>query len=429
MQRPDFAHTLKLAEALSVALPTLRLRRVLPVPARITRLLFEFSEATRSHGLYEGAGEIARSLALLLTDEAFAHAGESGWQQVDSLIDRLLALFAGDEAPREPRARLVTPVSPTRHRSNPRVVFYLDNPALLELAGAPLAQAGFEAVDIHALAELNELPASDAPAAIVADLALCQLDPGAAEVFAALRERFDPPPHLFCLGRHEDVAARLDAVRFGATRFFSKPLDVGRLISVLKGVTAREPMQPFRVLLVEDDRTLGELYRMALDDAGLEALVTHNPLRAPALIRRFAPDVVVSDVYMPTCNGLELLAVLRQDDALADTPVILLSSEDDPQYRLEALEFGGDDFLVKPVDPQIFVAVVTARARRARALRRGRREYHRVLQRLEALERQLPDNFPARPAVEVDVLEPSLHWLEGYEVSETPAESQGARPA
>ena len=60
-------------------------------------------------------------------------------------------------------------------------------------------------------------------------------------------------------------------------------------------------------------------------------------LLAPAEVRAFQPDVVICDIFMPGCNGLELLSLLRQDDELIDTPILLLSSDAELERRLEAL--------------------------------------------------------------------------------------------
>lgn len=383
--------------------------------------LSAFALAVDDIAEYRNAGEVARSLSALLGD-GLATGTDYERQQVRTIADRLLVLLDGSDGgnPFTVRTPLVTPVAPTSPRANQRVALYLDQPALQAWLGNALRHAGFVTVDLEGLSDLLKAGPDDYPAAIIADLDLCQHDSAAGAIIATLRQRFSPAPHLFCLASSGDIPARLEAVRLGATRCFAKPLDVSRLISVLKGVTAQTPVRPFRVLLAEDDRMLGELYQMALNHAGMEAVVTHNPLRVPELIAHFMPDVVVSDIYMPGCNGLELLTLLRQDDLLADTPIIFLSSDGDPHCQLEALDLGGDDFLVKPVDIAVFVATIRARAKRARALKRSRGEYRRLIDRMREMERHLPESFPATGAAhfEVDVLLPDLLSLDGYEVDE-----------
>jgi PAS domain S-box-containing protein len=95
------------------------------------------------------------------------------------------------------------------------------------------------------------------------------------------------------------------------------------------------------------------------------------------MLKDFVPDVAVLDVYMPDASGPELAAILRERDEQLHLPILFLSSETDVTQQLQALSLGGDDFLVKPVQPEYLVDIVTARARRAR-------QSSAIRQRLEA---------------------------------------------
>ena len=294
---------------------------------------------------------------------------------------------------KEINAPLIAPIPPAKRGINNRVALYLDSRSLLISFQETLLQAGFITIELESLNELLKVDNEIFPAAIIADLGRCRREANADEVFTQLRLRFNPPRHLFCIGDSDDIPARLEAVRLGATRFLSNPSDIGRMIKVLNGVTAQTPTQPFKALLIEEDRADGNTLAMALNEAGVETLVIRDPLQAPDLIGRLKPDVVVSDVSLPGCNGIELLAMLRQDDALADTPIIILSSENSPRWQMDTLSFGGDDFLLKPVDGHLFVATVIARAKRARTLKRSRSEYRSILEQLREMKSLLPRNF------------------------------------
>ena len=65
---------------------------------------------------------------------------------------------------------------------------------------------------------------------------------------------------------------------------------------------------------------------------------------------------------MPDASVPELAAVLREQDIYAQTPILFLSAEADPDRQLMALNLGGDDFLLKPIQPAHLLAAVTARA-------------------------------------------------------------------
>jgi CheY-like chemotaxis protein len=109
------------------------------------------------------------------------------------------------------------------------------------------------------------------------------------------------------------------------------------------------------VLICDDEPSLRELIRVSLvgpyqfaeADDGEESL---------EIARRLRPDVVILDLMMPRLNGLEVLTELRRDEALSDTPVIVLTAQ--PETREEALRQGADLVMVKPFEPeQIRVAV------------------------------------------------------------------------
>jgi diguanylate cyclase (GGDEF)-like protein len=82
----------------------------------------------------------------------------------------------------------------------------------------------------------------------------------------------------------------------------------------------------------------------------------------------FKPDLILMDVHMNGCTGPELAAVLRQQESYLSTPIIFLSDEDDTGEQIAAIDLGGDEFLMKPVEPAHLVSAVSIRARRGRTL-------------------------------------------------------------
>lgn len=206
---------------------------------------------------------------------------------------------------------------------------------------------------------LLDLPEKAAVPAVIDRLRGLAADQGRPLVMATLQD--------------EDLALRLQLARAGVRRTLSRPLDAVRLVEQLDALTGRQPDQPYRVLLVDDDPLLLQAQAAVLRDAGLEVQVSDQALRTLDLLEAFHPDVLVLDVYMPEASGPELAGILREREAWLDLPVLFLSAETDLTQQLLALNLGGDDFLVKPVQPEHLIAAVSARARRARqnaALRR-----------------------------------------------------------
>ncbi|MGH8032574.1 MAG: EAL domain-containing protein [Luteimonas sp.] len=129
---------------------------------------------------------------------------------------------------------------------------------------------------------------------------------------------------------------------------------------------------PYRVLIVEDDRSQALFAESVLNGTGMQARVVSVPGEAMAAMQAFAPDLVLIDLHMPGISGTELTAMIRANAAFAHTPIVFLTGDDDPERQFEALQVGADDFLSKPVRPRHLVAAIESRARRARMLQRQR---------------------------------------------------------
>jgi two-component system response regulator MtrA len=123
-----------------------------------------------------------------------------------------------------------------------------------------------------------------------------------------------------------------------------------------------------RILLVEDDRRLGEQVAASLRGAGHEVAWL---LDGDAAMRAdpSAYDLVVLDVMLPGAHGLEVLRRLRRTSAL---PVLVLSAVQATPEKVRALSLGADDFVTKPFWPEELLARVAARLRRPSLARDGR---------------------------------------------------------
>ncbi len=111
----------------------------------------------------------------------------------------------------------------------------------------------------------------------------------------------------------------------------------------------------FRILVVDDSPVARKVVRRALSMCGLELAEIHEAasgLEALEQLRRHWIDLVVTDVHMPEMSGQELVEAMRADDALADVPVIVVSSDTTDSRRDALLGMGAKDYLVKPITPE-----------------------------------------------------------------------------
>ena len=115
------------------------------------------------------------------------------------------------------------------------------------------------------------------------------------------------------------------------------------------------------LLIVEDDRALGEGIRLALQAPELRLQLCHTLAEAGALAARQPFDLLILDVNLPDGNGLDFLRALRRDHAV---PVILLTANDLETDIVAGLELGADDYITKPFSLAVLRARVNAQLRR-----------------------------------------------------------------
>lgn len=131
-----------------------------------------------------------------------------------------------------------------------------------------------------------------------------------------------------------------------------------------------------RVLLVDDERALTNLLRMALQYEGWDIDVAHTAAEAVDHYRANTPDVIVLDIMLPDMDGLGVLAQIRDSDAY--TPILFLTARDSVADRVDGLTAGGDDYMTKPFSLEELVARLRGLLRRSAYLTRADNETLRL---------------------------------------------------
>jgi len=119
------------------------------------------------------------------------------------------------------------------------------------------------------------------------------------------------------------------------------------------------------ILIVDDDVRLLKMLRRTLVYEGYDVLTAEDGQEALKQVYDRHPDLIVLDWMLPQLDGLDVLQALRHDQN--DTPVLMLTARDAVEDRVEGLEGGADDYLVKPFAPAELVARVRALLRRTGA--------------------------------------------------------------
>ncbi|QJD29340.1 fused response regulator/phosphatase [Methylococcus geothermalis] len=116
-------------------------------------------------------------------------------------------------------------------------------------------------------------------------------------------------------------------------------------------VTALAVAHPVVVLLIDDQKIIGEAVRRLLkDETDIEFHFLSDPTQALAEAERVRPTIILQDLVMPEVDGLDLVVRFREHPASRDIPLIVLSSKEEPTVKAEAFARGANDYLVKLPD-------------------------------------------------------------------------------
>ncbi len=112
------------------------------------------------------------------------------------------------------------------------------------------------------------------------------------------------------------------------------------------------------ILIADDEADLLAILHDRFAALGFEVLTACNGVEALEGVQKGRPDVVILDLMMPELNGFQVCRRIKDDAALADTPVIMLTAKDTDADRFWGQEVGADLYLTKPADPAQVVARV-----------------------------------------------------------------------
>jgi diguanylate cyclase (GGDEF)-like protein len=258
-----------------------------------------------------------------------------------------------------------TDASPGEPRENRLIYLVTVDAALAHQLATQLGHFGYAVQGFDhpatAMAALKEHP----PAALIVDTTFSGHSEN--DGIAAISGLASLP--LIFISSQDDFRSRLRSVRAGGCAYFTKPVEIGAIVDTLDTVIDHGQPDSFRVLIVEDSPTQAKGHAHVLEQAGMATRRVTNPFAITATLADFSPELILVDMYMPEVSGEEVATVLRQQEALVSIPIVILSAKDDADKQDMAMGRGADDFLVKPIRPELLVSSVKGRIERYRILR------------------------------------------------------------
>jgi len=228
-----------------------------------------------------------------------------------------------------------------------------------------LVHFGYRVEVFHSAAELKIGAARQIPDVLLSDIYLPEGEDAGPLAAAELRRNTTHEVPVVFISGHDSWQDRLNAVRAGGQSYLSKPINFSLLLDELEVVVGKQQEIPYRILVVDDTVLLAEHYAAVLQTAGMQTEVLNKPEYLLEVLTTFQPDLILMDIYMPGCTGIEAAQVIHQHPVYTNLPIVYLSSEVALDKQLEA---GGDGFLTKPISDIHLVTAVRNRARRFREM-------------------------------------------------------------
>ena len=116
-----------------------------------------------------------------------------------------------------------------------------------------------------------------------------------------------------------------------------------------------------KILVVEDDHNISDLIRMYLEKEGLEVQTVFDGGSAVETFRSWEPDMVLLDIMLPVMDGWAVCGKIRETSR---TPIIMITAKSEVFDRIQGLEMGADDYIVKPFEMKELIARINAVLRR-----------------------------------------------------------------
>ena len=116
-------------------------------------------------------------------------------------------------------------------------------------------------------------------------------------------------------------------------------------------------LKTLKILVVEDEKRLAQLLKDAISDSFFSVVIASNGEEGIKKFKSFKPDIVITDIMMHFCDGLEMTLKIKELDE--STPIIILSAHSDKDKLLKAIDLGINKYFIKPFDPDELIEYIS----------------------------------------------------------------------
>jgi DNA-binding response OmpR family regulator len=112
----------------------------------------------------------------------------------------------------------------------------------------------------------------------------------------------------------------------------------------------QELSKNLKILIVEDEKRLAQLLKDSISNSFFSVVIASNGEDGLKKFKSFKPDIIITDIMMPFCDGLEMTLKIKELDE--SIPIIVLSAHSDKEKLLKAIDLGINKYFIKPFDPE-----------------------------------------------------------------------------
>ncbi len=175
---------------------------------------------------------------------------------------------------------------------------------------------------------------------------------------------------IIVLGEEHAFLESINTVKARADAFLALPVEVDAILEKFKYFFGRGKPQLYRILCMEQDPLEAQSVVETLEQAGYNVLWQSDPFAFEESLLAFSPDLILLDAASNQIDGFELSRYVRQSERFATVPVLFLTGENNLEAHMEGARSLADDYLVKPVIPELLVATVSGKLERFRIFKK-----------------------------------------------------------
>lgn len=286
-----------------------------------------------------------------------------------NLIEQMINALVDQLTQQTKFSPILLKVSHLEHAANGKVIAILDDDlALSSLLLTYLKAHAFQVQQFTSAEDLLLSFQQRMPDVVLMDVGLHGEGQQGLETMEYLHAQYGELIPVIVMSARTDIQSRLRALRAGCTHYLTKPVNLDQLINSVSQLSSKIELSK-RIMIVDDEEAICEIYGDILNQAGIEVLTVSQPLMALQKAIEFNPDLVVLDMHMPDVTGQELATLLREQDQFIALPIIFLTADTSPDLKGNLESLGIESVIYKPVEASQFLEIIKKTLRDSASLK------------------------------------------------------------